>query len=127
MKVEGSAQSLSASSTDVIDPMANKNDTEKLGELAQEFEAMFLDIMMKAMRSTIPKGEFLEKGNGEEIFQSMLDHEYTVLMADRQMTTIAASIEGELGSLVEATSKARELRGQSVYGIIDMQPALIND
>ena len=84
---------------------------------------MFLDIMLKSMRNSIQKGGLIEKGNGEEIFQSLLDNEYAKLMSKDQMTMISTSIQSELGGLVEATSKVRELQGQSAYGIIDVTPS----
>jgi flagellar protein FlgJ len=51
-----------------------KADTEKLRDVARNFESIFLDMLMKSMRTTIHKSEILGGGSrGEEVFTSMLD------------------------------------------------------
>ncbi len=49
--------------------------------VAKEFETIYLDMMLKSMRQTA-KAE--DESNAHDIFQSMLDGEYTKLMADSQ-------------------------------------------
>lgn len=49
--------------------------------VAKEFETIYLDMMLKSMRQTA-KPE--DESNAHDIFQSMLDGEYTKLMADSQ-------------------------------------------
>ena len=49
--------------------------------VAKEFETIYLDMMLKSMRKTA-KAE--DESNAHDIFQSMLDGEYTKLMADSQ-------------------------------------------
>lgn len=51
---------------------------ERLKELCKDFESIFVHQMMKAMRKTIDKEDSLiDGGMGEEIFQDMLDSEYS--------------------------------------------------
>jgi flagellar protein FlgJ len=45
----------------------------KLREACQGFEAMFLGIVLKEMRDTVPKDELFGESNEKEIMQSMLD------------------------------------------------------
>ncbi|WGL60798.1 rod-binding protein [Pigmentibacter sp. JX0631] len=61
-----------------------KKKIEKLKEaqnVAKEFESIYLDMMIKSMRQTA-KPE--DESNAHDIFQSMLDGEYSKLMADSQ-------------------------------------------
>lgn len=46
-------------------------------KVAREFEAMFLQQIMKSMRSTIQSGGLTEESNGRKIFTDMLDGEYS--------------------------------------------------
>jgi peptidoglycan hydrolase FlgJ len=62
----------------------NSKISQKIKEaenVAKEFETIYLDMMLKSMRQTA-KAE--DESNAHNIFQSMLDGEYTKLMADSQ-------------------------------------------
>ncbi|WP_338635649.1 rod-binding protein [Spirobacillus cienkowskii] len=49
--------------------------------VAKEFETIYLDMMLKSMRQTAkPENE----SNAHDIFQSMLDSEYSKIMAESQ-------------------------------------------
>ena len=48
------------------------NDTE-LKEVCQEFEGIFINMMYKQMRATVPKSDYLQSDAATEIFNSMLD------------------------------------------------------
>jgi flagellar protein FlgJ len=45
-------------------------------KVAQDFEALFVGMMMKSMRSTVGKDTLTGGGHGEEVYRSMLDQEY---------------------------------------------------
>ncbi|MGM0607064.1 MAG: rod-binding protein [Candidatus Muiribacteriota bacterium] len=70
-----------------IENKSMPKNVEKLKETCNEFEAIFAQQMLKAMRETVNKTGFVDGGNAEEIFQSMLDEEYANKM----------SKEGDLG------------------------------
>jgi flagellar protein FlgJ len=53
----------------------DEKDKEKLKESCQEFEAVFLNIVFKEMKDTVPQSQLVEQSNAREIFQSMLDDE----------------------------------------------------
>lgn len=46
---------------------------QKLGDIARQFESVFLEMMMKSMRTTIKKSGFMDGGKAEETFTSLLD------------------------------------------------------
>jgi flagellar protein FlgJ len=45
-------------------------------KISQDFEALFVGMMMKSMRETVGKDKLTGGGHGEEIYRSMLDQEY---------------------------------------------------
>lgn len=52
-------------------------DTEKLREVSDQLEAVFINMMMKTMRQSIPETDgIFKKSEAEKMFQSMLDEEY---------------------------------------------------
>lgn len=55
--------------------MESKNPKE-LKKACQEFESIFLDIMYRQMKTTIPKSDLIPSDAGREIFDSMLDEQY---------------------------------------------------
>ena len=56
------------------------NDT-KLREAASEFEAIFIQQMLKTMRKTTFESDLVPKSEGEKLFQSLLDEQYALLSA----------------------------------------------
>ena len=51
----------------------NAKDDKELLEACQEFESLFVHMMLKEMRSTIPENGLIEKSTGREIFEDMYD------------------------------------------------------
>jgi murein DD-endopeptidase MepM/ murein hydrolase activator NlpD len=61
-----------------------KEEEKKLREACSEFEALFIYMVMKQMRKTIPQTKLIDGGKGEEIFTSMMDEELSRQMSLRQ-------------------------------------------
>ena len=57
-------------------------------ETAQQFEAMFLQMMMKSMRDASPKSDLIESA-GKDTFEAMFDKEVSVSMAKRNTLGLA--------------------------------------
>ena len=72
------------------------NDIKEIKKLANEFESIFTELMLKSMRSSVQKGGLVDGGNGEDIFKGMLDTEYAKAMAEQKDRRIADSIESHL-------------------------------
>lgn len=68
-------------------------DPKKIKELSRDFEAIFMQIVLKSMRDSVQKSGFVDGGNSEDIFRSMLDGEYAKQMAKQQTSGLASSIE----------------------------------
>ncbi|GLI38474.1 rod-binding protein [Geobacter hydrogenophilus] len=76
---------------------ARGNSAKAARKVAQEFEAMFVGMMLKSMRDTVGKDKLTGGGKGEEMFQSMLDQEYATAIATSQGGIgLAAMIEKQL-------------------------------
>jgi flagellar protein FlgJ len=69
---------------------------EAIKKAAADFEAVFLGIMMKSMRDSVQKSGLVDGGNSEDIYQSMLDTEYTKQMANQNFTGLSRAIEDQL-------------------------------
>jgi peptidoglycan hydrolase FlgJ len=51
-------------------------DLKALRESTREFEAIYMNEMLKSMRKTIPEGGLFEKDVADDIYEEMLDMEY---------------------------------------------------
>ncbi len=59
---------------------------------AQQFEAMFLQMMMKSMRATIEKGGLFDS-QASETFEQMYDQQIVMAMSERGSTGLAQMVE----------------------------------
>lgn len=57
-------------------PPQTKSMDEKLRDVSEMYEKHFLGEMMKAMRSTVHEGGFIQSNQAEKIFREQLDQEY---------------------------------------------------
>lgn len=69
----------------------NVRSAEKLREVSEEFEAIFVNLMIKEMRKNIGETGFL-KSRREEIFRDFLYWEYSKLVAKNTSLGIAERI-----------------------------------
>ncbi len=58
-----------------------KDKTQKIKEVASEFESLFILQMLKQMRSSVIKGGLVDDSKGEEIYRSMMDNELSRVIA----------------------------------------------
>lgn len=54
-----------------------RKELDRLKEVAKDFEALFVNNMLKEMRKTVNKSNLLEENSGEKIFEDMLYDEYS--------------------------------------------------
>ncbi|NRA67070.1 MAG: rod-binding protein [Pseudobacteriovorax sp.] len=95
----------------------NINNAERLDEISElsaEFESIFLGIVLKSMRDSVPRSEFISGGNGEEIFRSMLDTEYAKSMAHQRSTGLADAIENHLRGLNQPVQRSLQVDQRSL-------------
>jgi flagellar protein FlgJ len=65
-------------------------------KVSQDFEGLFIGMMMKSMRETVGKDKLTGGGHGEEVFRSMLDQEYVAASAKRGGFGLAKLIEKDI-------------------------------
>ncbi|MBF0428435.1 MAG: rod-binding protein [Magnetococcales bacterium] len=61
-------------------PAISTADQKRLNDATADFEAMFINQLLKSMRKTVPdsqQGNLFAKGHGEKMFEEMLDGEYS--------------------------------------------------
>ena len=64
-----------------IPQLKNISDETKLREAANDFEAIFIQQMLKTMRKTSLESNLIQKSEGEKYFRSMLDEHYAQITA----------------------------------------------
>ena len=83
-------------------PDAKGKDNEaNLREATNEFEAIFIQQMLKTMRKTSLESDFIKKSEGEKIFRSMLDEQYAILSAKSRKLGLGEMIFQQLRSNLE--------------------------
>jgi len=75
---------------------AGGQNSAKIKKVSREFEAMFVNMMLKSMRETVGKDKLTGGGKGEETFRSMLDQEYADQAARTGTIGLARAVEREL-------------------------------
>lgn len=60
---------------------SEQKDARALKKAAQDLEQVFLSMMLKTMRNSIPKAGLLEESNQRKIFEDMMYDEYAGQMA----------------------------------------------
>ena len=94
-------------------------------ETAQQFEAMFLQMMMKSMRDAVPKSG-LNESQAEETFQGMFDKEVSIAMAKRNTLGIADMLVKHMpDNTAPEPSTAQMLQGRQQKAM-PLQPAPAN-
>ena len=71
------------------------NQDAALKKTSQDFEALFIGMMLKSMRSTVGK-DSLTGGHGEEVYRSMLDQEYAQEAARSGTLGLGRGLEEQL-------------------------------
>ena len=71
---------------------------EGLRKACKDFESVFTHELLKSMRRTIEKCDLFHGGQGEEVYESLLDMELSKSMADTGPNSIAARLYEQLKS-----------------------------
>lgn len=80
-----------------------------LRETAQQFEAMFLQMMMKSMRESIEKSDLTSSPHADT-FESMFDREVSVAMARRNAVGLADMlVQAQTRQMASVTTAAEAL------------------
>ncbi|MDI3279764.1 MAG: rod-binding protein [Bacillota bacterium] len=86
----------------------SESDAEALRAAAREMEALFIAQLWKAMRKTVPRSDLLPRTLADEIFEEMLDDEFSRRMAEAGGLGLAAALERQL--VLGGTGTSRQPR-----------------
>lgn len=62
-------------SNETVSSQGLSQDEQKLKETSQEFEAVFISLMLSQMRNNVMKSDLFGKGQEEGVWNSMMDQE----------------------------------------------------
>lgn len=82
----------------LIQPVEPKREEKhpEVRKAAKQFEALFVNQMVSAMRKTVVKGGLVPESNAERVYQSMLDSNYAEKMADTEQLGLSQMIYDHL-------------------------------
>ena len=103
MRVPGSLAS-DVRSLDALKAGAAKDPKGAVRQAATQFEALFMQMVLKSMRDAVPRSGMLE-GTGADVYKGMLDTQFAQAMAGRP---------GGLGELIANDPDGNAVRGDVV-------------
>ena len=89
MKTNLDPQTLLNAAQKAPDTSGSQNDRKKLKKSCQDFEAIFVQSLFKAMRKTVPEGELFKNDNAVDMFQEMIDQEIATNVSRKQSIGLA--------------------------------------
>ena len=104
---------------------ARQDGKAALRETAQQFEGMFLQMMLKSMREATAKSDLVES-SGAETFEAMFDKEVTTQLSKRNMMGVADMLVKTQSRQMTAPPSTAELlqaRETVAKGIALQRPA----
>jgi len=75
---------------------AQPAENKELKKVAKQFEAVFINQMIGAMRKTVTPGGLIPESNAERVFKGMLDSENAERMADSEQLGLSQIIYDHL-------------------------------
>ena len=110
---------------------AQRNDDQALRETAQQFEGLFIQMMLKSMRdaNNVMKSDLVQS-DAMETFEGMYDKEMSVQMSKRNTLGLADSLVRQVSQMQAQPSTADILKSNGQKGMplnlpvkpMDLQP-----
>ena len=94
---------------------ARTDDTSAAREAGRQFEAMFIQMMMKSMRDATPKSDFLQS-DAMDSYQDLFDKEVSVQMAKRGALGIGDMLTTSMERFKQANIDSEKRVNQSDGG-----------
>jgi len=89
------AEQLGARAKVVKEPLSDAKRKE-LKKISQDFESLFVGMMLKSMRATVQEDTVTGGGRAEQTYRELLDQEYAKAASKRGGRGIASMVEKEL-------------------------------
>lgn len=125
----GSQFALDVQGLERLKHTARNDQAAGLRGAAQQFEALFLQMMLKSMRDTIPSGGMLDSQQ-TEFYQSMMDQQWAQTMAGRGIGLadhLVAQLENQLGISSPRSGVADRELSELIAGIPRGTPRVLQD
>jgi flagellar protein FlgJ len=125
----GSQFALDVQGLERLKHTARNDEAAGLRGAAQQFEALFLQMMLKSMRDTIPSGGMLDSQQ-TEFYQSMMDQQWAQTMAGRGIGLadhLVAQLENQLGLSSPRSGVADRELSELIAGIPRGTPRVLQD
>lgn len=85
-----------------------EDNPETIREVARQFEAIFVQMMMKTMRETVPEGGLIND-DSLKFYREMMDQQLSMNVAAGEGIGLASAIERQLGRGLNAEGDALRL------------------
>ena len=85
-----------------------EKDDKKLKETCQEFESLFVSMMMKEMRKTVPDGGLLSSSFATDTYQDMFDEEISKAASRGNGIGIADAMYRQISTKLKNTYKVTD-------------------
>ena len=105
-RMERQSKNRDASFSDTLDGTMNKlsrkhqHDDKRLRDSCVEMESIFVGKMLKEMRKTVHKSDWLHGGYAEEIFEDMLYDEYALNISRNSKLGLADMLYKEMSQKI---------------------------
>ena len=74
----------------------NAPESPELKDACEKFSALFINMLWKEMRNTVPEDGLMPKSSAEKIFQEMMDYEISEKMAKSDNFPLAKVLYDQL-------------------------------
>lgn len=89
-------QNQTSSFDEILEKAKESGNNEELKEACNEFEAVFINTLLKNMRRTIPENDFIKKSHARKVFEGMMDEKIADEMASGQGIGLSKMLYNEL-------------------------------
>jgi len=96
----------------IVNEAASTQGDKELKEACKGFEAMFLSMMYKEMRATVPENTLFGESNGQKIFMDMRDNELMKNVAESGGLGLADLMYRQLSPQIRAQEQAAAVQSK---------------
>lgn len=95
--ISNETKPFAVSAADLKNGAGVATDSEDIKKAAKDFEAVFINYMLKTMRETVSKSGLLHGGNAEEMYTTMMDEELSKAIAQKGGIGLGSILLKEFG------------------------------
>ena len=81
-----------------------KDKKAALKKASEDFAAIFINMMLKEMKDSLPGNSLIKESNGQKIFNDMLYQNYSSILAKNGMNSITNSVYNSLKRGIEVNA-----------------------